>query len=394
MRILFLSAEYPPETGWGGIGSYVKCIASGLVGRGHEVHVLSCAPAQQHRDYADRAVHVHRRRLFKVRGAYRVRLPLTLHRLAAGISTFTWARRLGVPFDVVEYPEWNGEGWLFALLRRTPTVAHLHTPLSVMIRHCGDATTMDIQLASYIERFSVLRADNVTSPSNLLADEVAAEGWNVEEGIRVVPYPVDWQTWAEIPPASQAPPVVQFVGRIEPRKAPEVLVHAMTILRHEIPEAAARFAGKYLPDSSGVFPAMPWSDEKNFEGCSFVGQMPRVELGASLTACRVVAQPSLFENFSLAALESMAAGRAVVVTSTAGIAPFVTANRCGEVVPPRDAAALAQALKPYLSDPQYAAQTGGRARDAVRRELTPGRIAALREKVYASAVDSFREPTQ
>src|SRR5207302_4227610 len=42
LRILFVSMEYPPETGGGGIGSYVAIIAPALVARGHEFHVLSC----------------------------------------------------------------------------------------------------------------------------------------------------------------------------------------------------------------------------------------------------------------------------------------------------------------------------------------------------------------
>ena len=41
MKILYISREYPPETGFGGIGTYTKCIAEGMAARGHEVHVIS-----------------------------------------------------------------------------------------------------------------------------------------------------------------------------------------------------------------------------------------------------------------------------------------------------------------------------------------------------------------
>jgi Starch synthase catalytic domain len=49
LRVLFVSREYPPETGGGGIGSYVEAMARALVVRGHEVHVLSCVPGRRAR---------------------------------------------------------------------------------------------------------------------------------------------------------------------------------------------------------------------------------------------------------------------------------------------------------------------------------------------------------
>ena len=120
-----------------------------------------------------------------------------------------------------------------------------------------------------------------------------------------------------------------------------------------------------------------------------LGHMPRSSLPEILEACRVFAQPSLFENFSVAALEAMAAGRAVVLTSKAGLADFVKQDHLGEIVPPNDALALATALRPYLTDSSYAAEVGERARDVVCREADPNKIAGIREQVYQAAVRSF-----
>ena len=43
MRIALLSFEYPPETGFGGIGTYTWHQARALAKLGHEVHVLAGA---------------------------------------------------------------------------------------------------------------------------------------------------------------------------------------------------------------------------------------------------------------------------------------------------------------------------------------------------------------
>src|SRR5690242_6011100 len=41
MRVCLVSHEYPPETGWGGVGTQTHLKAHGLSARGHEVHVVS-----------------------------------------------------------------------------------------------------------------------------------------------------------------------------------------------------------------------------------------------------------------------------------------------------------------------------------------------------------------
>ena len=41
MRIAILSYEYPPETGFGGIGTYAYYHARALAKLGHDVHVFA-----------------------------------------------------------------------------------------------------------------------------------------------------------------------------------------------------------------------------------------------------------------------------------------------------------------------------------------------------------------
>ena len=87
----------------------------------------------------------------------------------------------------------------------------------------------------------------------------------------------------------------------------------------------------------------------------------------------------------------MAAGRPVVVTDTCGIADFVKRSGGGDVIPAGDTRALADALKRYLLDPEYARVVGERAREAVKCDLDPGRIAQKTEEFYRRVrVDFFR----
>ena len=49
MRIALLSYEYPPETGFGGIGTYTYYQARALARLGHEAHVFAGTQSAERR---------------------------------------------------------------------------------------------------------------------------------------------------------------------------------------------------------------------------------------------------------------------------------------------------------------------------------------------------------
>jgi glycosyltransferase involved in cell wall biosynthesis len=107
-------------------------------------------------------------------------------------------------------------------------------------------------------------------------------------------------------------------------------------------------------------------------------------------ACRVVAVPSRFESFSIAAIEAMASARPVVCTSRVGAAELIEGSGGGTVTPPEDPDSFAAALRPYLLDPHLATTTGEAAREIALRHCHPSTIAAQREACYLQAIDLRR----
>jgi len=394
LKILFLSIEYPPETGGGGIGSYVASIAPALASRGHEVHVLSCASGQAYRDYLEEGVHIHRRVTLQIPGlgllSRALRLSRAVGRFQNGLSTFLEYRRLGIDFDVIEHPDWSAEGWFFALLHNRPLVAHLHTPLPVILKHNQLPVTFDARIASTLEHFSVKRSDVITSPSRLLVKTLNDIGWLKGKDVEIIPYPIDCSRWENIPPPSKAPPIVLFIGRLEQLKAPEFLAQAITIIRKEIPEAKAMFVGMSKGKRHGT-PYVEWIRKfvRDDHGCQFVGYVPRTELSRFFSECRVLAIPSWHDNFPMVALESMAAGRAVVATQNTGVAELLEITQAGKIIPAGDPNALADALRPFLIDPNYAVKIGERARNTAFKMLDPVKLADKRIKAYQKAIEAF-----
>ena len=250
--------EYPPESGGGGIGSYVASIAPALAIRGNEVHVLSCIDGQKHRDYMDGQVHIHRRGLIKIPGLGKVerilKLPGTAWRFQTGISNYIEYRRLGVNFDVIEYPDWGAEGWFFAVLHTRPLVAHLHTPLILIRRYNMQKVNRDVRYSSFLEAFSANRSDLINTTTNLLYSELKEIGWLRDTNVKILSYPIDWQRWENTKPIEETKPTVLFLGRLEYRKAPELLVKALSLIQKEVPEINALFVGK----SNGLYDGIPY----------------------------------------------------------------------------------------------------------------------------------------
>ena len=110
MRVLFVSQELPPETGWGGIGTYVDVLSEALAAKGVEVHVLSVVERAAGEHHEAGGVTVHRLPLPPVRGVR----PAATRRLAADPGSRSrlpgWSRGFGLEPDVVECPEWMAEG--------------------------------------------------------------------------------------------------------------------------------------------------------------------------------------------------------------------------------------------------------------------------------------------
>ncbi|MCL9761816.1 glycosyltransferase family 4 protein [Frankia sp. AiPa1] len=402
MEIVFLCEQYPPII-WDGAGVYTHDIAHALVALGHRVHIV-CAQGRRRTDEDHDGVLVHRRPLLRlpvgrylgrvarpVQGANHPRDSLSL-RFFLAVSYAFWLRRLGLRPDVIETQDGETRGLRTALRRDVPLVIHLHTPTMMDVRLREGKLHGRGALADRLDRFSALRADARTAPSELIVTTLRDFGWlKKKTDADVIPYPFDRSPYAEVVPPQGTDPVLFVVGRLEWRKGLDVLIDAAARLQERGVSPTVVFAGQ----SSGVIDGVPtgtWLERRAAElgvSCRFAGHLSRPELVKAYEEARVVVVPSRFESFSIAGLEGMASGRPVVATKTTGVATWVAKWEGGTIVPPEDPQALADALEPFLTDPELAATVGARGRVGTA-ELEPRRIAELRVKVYQKAVDRHR----
>ncbi|HEY2735136.1 MAG TPA: glycosyltransferase family 4 protein [Polyangiales bacterium] len=402
LRIVFLCEQYPPIV-WDGVGIYTRDIAHALVKLGHEVHVL-CAQGYRIKDEVDAGVHVHRRPLFRipisrylgplgpiVAGRDYPRDSISL-RIALTFSYGFWLRRLNVKPDVIETQEGETRALSIALRHDLPLVVHLHTPTMLDLRMRDGKLRPKGELADRLDQISARRADALTCPSDFLVQTLRDYRWlSPQDDVEIIPLPFEPGPLAALAPPRATEPVVLTVGRLEWRKGPDVLIEAAgRLLARGVPIKLV-FCGGFAGTIEGT-PVERWlTDRARALGvnCHFAGHVNRDALVGHYASARVVAVPSRFENFPIAALEGLASGRPVVATSSNGLASHIARWECGTVVAPADPQALADALAPYLLDAEHAVRVGARGRVGTAT-LDAVQVARQRERVYRRAIANHR----
>jgi glycosyltransferase involved in cell wall biosynthesis len=124
------------------------------------------------------------------------------------------------------------------------------------------------------------------------------------------------------------------------------------------------------------------------EKVDFVGFVPEEALAKFYNSLDAFAFPSTdyrFEGFGMAASEALACGRPVITTTAAGIAPLISENGCGLVIPPGDPDALANAIQSLLGDATARTKMGRRGKDLAER-LSWDRVAEDHEQLYVEGL--------
>jgi glycosyltransferase involved in cell wall biosynthesis len=100
----------------------------------------------------------------------------------------------------------------------------------------------------------------------------------------------------------------------------------------------------------------------------------RTDVSDVLSASDCTILPSLSENLSLAALQSLMVGTPVVATSVGGMAEAIRHGETGLLVPPGSASTLAEALLWMVAHPEACREMGSRGRDDAQRRFTRQRM--------------------
>lgn len=318
-RILIV-AKGPPDRG--GISAFVQQLLGGPLAEEHEVELLNLTRADEVSRGGKLTSANVTRTLVDARALWRAAAAVDVVHLHTAMEPAVTAVRAGLLV-------------LAARLRRTPVVVHVHGGrLGAWMRTAAHRLLVRVLLTPA----RVIVA--VSTEGQKALDRVAGGK------VHLVPNGVDLERFQPGHPRNSAPCVL-YAGLLTPRKGVVDLLQASEALRSRGVPHELWLAGGTPdegPEAERAVRAAAGPEVR------FLGPQPYESMAELYRQADVFCLPSWWEAMPLSVLEAMASGLPVVATTVGEVPQVVDPGRSGYLVPPRDPAALADALERLLVD--------------------------------------------
>jgi len=393
-----------PGTGdAGGMNVYIVEVAERLARAGVEVEIFTRATSKGLPPTVEMAPGVLVRHVIAgpFEGLAKEDLPAQLCAFTTGVLRAEASRAPGW-YDLVHSHYWlSGQvGWLVKDRWGVPLVHTAHTLAKVKNAWLAEGDKPEPAARVIGEEQVVQEADRLVANTPAeAADLVRLYGADLDRVSVVLPG-VDLDRFTPAPAAHVRrarqrfgfPPdahVVAFVGRIQPLKAPDVLLRAAAELRRRDPDVARKLIVAICggPSGSGLERPTALMDLASELGIAdavrFLPPQPRDDLAELYRAVDLVAVPSHNESFGLVALEAQACGTPVVAAAVGGLVTAVRDGVSGVLVDGHDPDDWARVLCELLGAPRLrlrlSAAAVAHAREFSWSQTASGLLAAYRE---------------
>ncbi len=402
LRIAYLSYRSKPTVG--GQGIYTRHLTKALADLGHHVEVFSGQPYPE----LDDRVALHKLRSLDIfNDHFPARMPgwweiedwtdvVEIGHFAFGsfpepmaFSFRAWNELRERPgqFDIVHDNQCLGYGVL-GIDRMLPTVVTLHHPITVdrklemdaapnwrkrlSVRRWYSFVEMQARVARRMPRIVVVSENSI--------DDINRDMGVERERMRLVHVGVDPDLFRPLEHVERIPGRILTTASADAEmKGLKFLLEAVAKLRAER-DVSLVVIGRAKPGG----PSDRLIETLGLADCvSFITGVPDERIVELYAESQVAVVPSLYEGFSLPAVEAMASATPLVAT-TGGALPEVT-GRDGETVfsvPPGDAGALANKINDVMDHPEVAARVGTAGRQRVAARYTWAQTAVRTVEQY------------
>ena len=409
MNIAFISYEYPPDTAYGGIATYVHQAAMMLSRRGHHVEVFSGSPHRTGTENEE-CLLVHR---INVKNQFDFAKP---------IGQLFAQRHKVIQFDVLEGPDCAADAReAVRIVPDIPFVLKLHTPsiLLLKLNYYEYETSFLKKICLYVaaflkgvmpvwgyapstaaHRLHILQIDKIEQSHALEADEFVSPSlelgnilirkWGLDKTkISHVPYPyVPSEKLLKISVETHTN-IITFIGRLEMRKGVLDLARAIPLILRHYPDAKFRFVGSAEHSPQRNLDMRQYLErmlQNNSRLVEFISHVPFDAIPNVLAETDICVFPSLWENFPCVCLEAMAAARGIVGSNAGGMAEMLDYGNAGRLVPPHSPKNIAQAVVKLLNDTQLRMGLGRAARNRLLEKYNTDSVGILQEASYLRAI--------
>jgi len=252
--------------------------------------------------------------------------------------------------------------WLYCLNSYLP---FMQQQIQQELKYLADPTVATMS-PWMIKRFlaECSQADLIVVLSEVAKKTFLQAGFNSEKIAVLTPF-VDTERFR---PSAKNDDVfrVLYVGTIEPRKGVHYLISSF--LQANIPDSELLIVGGASTRALRIL--MENTLSQNSQIKQEFWDFSRTDPTKIFSKCSVLVLPSVEDGFGLVALEAMACGIPIIVTSQCGAADLVTPGVNGFVIPPRDIAKLAEKLAYLAANPAISSQMGKSARHTAEQHIS------------------------
>ncbi len=373
-RIAILSVHtsplHQPGTGdAGGMNVYINETAKRIARHGIEVEIFTRSTSSGDESSTELAPGVLVRHISAgpLEGLRKEDLPAQLCAVTAGVLRAEAARHVGF-YDLIHSHYWlSGQvGWIAKERWNVPLVHTMHTMARVKNLQLASGDSPEPTVREIGEEQVVLAADRLVANTSAEAQELIDLYGANPERVRVVNPGVDLETFVPgnmndarhklgLKPDTV---VLLFVGRIQPLKAPDVLIRAAAVLLARDPSLRSQLMVVICGGPSGTGLDKPNSlvelaaDLGISANVHFEPPATRERLVTWFQAADMCVVPSHSESFGLVAVEAQACGTPVIAARVGGLTTAVREGRSGLLVDGHEPATWAEKISLLVTNPQ------------------------------------------
>jgi glycosyltransferase involved in cell wall biosynthesis len=410
VRVALSSYRSKPHSG--GQGVYVRNLSRELVALGHQVEVFSGQPYPE-LDPGVALTAVPSLDLYRDEDPFRTPA-LNEFRDVTDVLEFatmctggfpeprTFSRRLARvmrqragDFDLLHDNQTLGTGILTIARSGLPVVSTVHHPISAdrRVELAAAPLRRKLQVARWygfvgMQRRVARQLEYLITVSQRAAADIVAEFGVAPERLRAIPVGVDVDRFCP-PTAARVP------GRLVTITSADVATKGLSVLLRALATTSAADANLIVVGRPSTATEVLVGELGLTDAVQFVSGLSDAALAELMASAEIAVVPSLYEGFSLPAIEAMACATPVVATDVGALPELIGAGSArGVLVRAGDPQELGAALTALLASPARRSQMGRAGRARAVEQYSWSSVARRTADYYREILDAQQPGTR